>query len=63
MAIVQPLATKVELSLGSNTFVIDRPIRVYYESGSVPKVKVAVTESFDITTSNLSVHGYLIDNN
>ncbi len=40
---------------------IDKPIKLYYEPGTTPKVKIQASVGFGAFASNMTLHGYLID--
>ncbi|HXK01419.1 MAG TPA: hypothetical protein VMS37_03390 [Verrucomicrobiae bacterium] len=46
--------------LSSTFYFLDRPVKVYYEPGTTPKVKIGAPGNFSLP-SNMSLHGYLID--
>jgi len=46
--------------LGSTFWFLDRPVKVYYDPGSTPKVKIGTAGAFSLP-SNMSLTGYLID--
>ncbi len=42
-------------------FSLDRPVRVYYEAGATPRLKLVTTGGTITFKGNASIHGYLID--
>lgn len=47
----------------SRYFSLDRAVKVYYEAGAIPKLKLLYSGVLGSTRSNASLHGYLIDAN
>jgi len=59
--IIAPTFVNTGFSVFGVTFwAIDRPVKVYYEPGTTPTLKIIVSNNLGII-SNASVHGYLID--
>jgi hypothetical protein len=58
--VIAPIFTPSVSILGSTFHALDRAVRVYYEPGETPKVKIGASGSFSFTC-NMSLHGYLID--
>ena len=61
VAIMQPTFTPAFNSGGATAWSIDKQIRVYYEPGTTPKVKIQNPVGFGALSSNMTLHGYLID--
>jgi hypothetical protein len=60
VAIVPPRFTPGVPVSGVVFWSLNEPVRVYYEAGQVPKVKVNASTNFGFV-ANASLHGYLID--
>jgi hypothetical protein len=60
VAIVKPDFAQGPSNTGGQSWLMDRVIRVYFEAGATPKLKVGTT-AFSNHSSNASLHGYLID--
>jgi hypothetical protein len=60
LAIVKPDFAPGPLGPSGPSWLMDRPVRVYFEAGATPKLKVR-TSAFSSATSSASIHGYLID--
>jgi hypothetical protein len=58
--IIPPTFTPSVTSLGATFYALERPVRVYYEPGTTPKVKIGASANFAFTC-NMTLHGYLID--
>jgi hypothetical protein len=58
--VLAPAFTQSMTAFGSTFHALDRAVRVYYEPGEIPKVKIGASASF-VIISNMSLHGYLID--
>lgn len=61
-AIVPPRFTRGISTSGVVFSSLNEPVRVYYEVGQAPKVKVGASANFGFV-GNASLHGYLIDAN
>lgn len=59
VAILQPAFTPGFGISGQTSWSLDRPVRVYYEAGQTPKVKVVASATMFFGSASL--HGYLID--
>jgi hypothetical protein len=45
---------------GANFWAVDRPVRVFFEAGETPQIKMYASASFSFV-GNATLHGYLID--
>jgi hypothetical protein len=62
VAIMQPTFTPLFAADSfSVAWSIDKQIKVYYEPGTTPKVKIQASVGFGALGSNMTLHGYLID--
>jgi hypothetical protein len=55
--------TGIESGVGNRWFTLDRAVKVCYEAGTIPKLKLRYSGSLGLGSSNASLHGYLIDAN
>jgi hypothetical protein len=60
VAILQPDFSPSTSFLDGRFWAADRKVRVYYEAGQTPKLKISASGVFSLV-GNASLHGYLID--
>jgi len=60
IAVIQPVFTP-ETITGLTVWLLDRDVRVYYEPGTVPRLKIFASAPLNTAISNYTLHGYLID--